>query len=133
MMLQASWRGAQVEIGTYLVADPESLGLVEPGEGPLDDPASLPQAGTMGRALTGDLRCDAAGPEEAPVLALAQHLNDAPRRSPVIRRQPLPPRRTNRQQRRHTFPQVIRHRISRHPTDPADATPNCHVTQRISF
>ncbi|MDQ0840495.1 hypothetical protein QFZ68_000175 [Streptomyces sp. V1I6] len=62
-----------------------------------------------------------------PAHALAQHVNDAPQRSTVIRRQPpgipLPPRRTSRQQRSHTFPQVIRHKISRHPTDPADANP----------
>lgn len=51
-----------------------------------------------------------------PAHALAQHVDDAPQRSPVIRRQPprkpMPPGRTSRQQRNHTLPQVIRHKIS---------------------
>ncbi|EFE72176.1 predicted protein [Streptomyces viridosporus ATCC 14672] len=29
---------AEVEVGSYLVADPEAFELVEPGEGSLDDP-----------------------------------------------------------------------------------------------
>ncbi len=36
-------------------------------------------------------------------------------------------------QRSHTFPQAIRHKITRQPTDPADTTPNCHAQQRASF
>ena len=59
-----------MQVGAYLVADAESLELVEPGEGALDDPAGLPQAGTMGCALAGDLRCDAAGPEQAAVFVV---------------------------------------------------------------
>ncbi len=53
----------------------------------------------------------------SPAHALAQHMNDGPQRSPVVRRQPpgipIPPRRTSRQQRSHTFPQVTRDKISR--------------------
>ena len=59
-----------MEVGAYLVADAESLELVEPGEGPLDDPAGLAQAGAVGGAFAGDLRCDAAGPEKAAVLVV---------------------------------------------------------------
>jgi hypothetical protein len=36
-----------MEVGTYLVADPESFELVEPGEGALDNPSCLAQAGAM--------------------------------------------------------------------------------------
>jgi hypothetical protein len=57
-----------VEIGSYLVADPEAFELVEPGEGPLHNPAGLAQAGAMRDTSTGDLRGDAAGPEDAAVL-----------------------------------------------------------------
>jgi hypothetical protein len=56
-----------VEVGAYLVADPESFELVEPGEGPLDDPSGLAESGSMCSAFSGDLRCDAAGPEKAAV------------------------------------------------------------------
>jgi hypothetical protein len=57
----------EVEVGAYLVADPESFELVEPGEGPLDDPTGLAQSGTMSGAFAGDLRFDAAGPEQPTV------------------------------------------------------------------
>lgn len=59
-----------MKVGAYLVADSESLELVEPGEGPLDDPAGLAQAGAMGCVLAGDLRCDAAGPEKPAVFVV---------------------------------------------------------------
>ena len=45
-----------MKVGAYLAAYSESLELVEPGEGPFDDPAGLAQAGAMGCALAGDLR-----------------------------------------------------------------------------
>lgn len=65
-----------------------------------------------------------------PAHTLAKHVNDAPQSSTVIGRQPprvaVPTRRTNRQQRSNTFPQDIRHTISRHPTDPADTTAQGH-------
>jgi len=59
-----------VEVGAYLVADPKALELVEPGEGPLDDPAGLAQTRSVWDASAGDLRGDAAGPEDAPVLVV---------------------------------------------------------------
>lgn len=59
-----------MKVGAYLVADSESLELVEPGEGPLDDPAGLAQAGAMDCALAGDLRCDAASPEKPAVFVV---------------------------------------------------------------
>lgn len=59
-----------MEVGAYLVADSQSLELVEPGEGPLDDPAGLAQSGNVGCALAGNLRCDATSPEEAAVLVV---------------------------------------------------------------
>ncbi len=40
-----------MEVDAYLVADPEALELVEPGEGALDDPAGPVQTGAMGGAL----------------------------------------------------------------------------------
>jgi hypothetical protein len=33
-----------MEVGVYLVADAQAFELVEPGKGPLDDPAGLAQA-----------------------------------------------------------------------------------------
>lgn len=48
-----------MEVGSYLVADPEGLELVEPCEGPLDDSPGLAQTGAVGGALAGDLGCDA--------------------------------------------------------------------------
>lgn len=51
-----------MEVGSYLVAGPQAFELVEPGEGALDDPAGLAQAGPVGGALAGDLRrCRAHG------------------------------------------------------------------------
>jgi hypothetical protein len=32
-----------MKVGAYLVTDPQAFELVEPGEGPLDDPAVLPR------------------------------------------------------------------------------------------
>lgn len=49
--------------GAYLVADPESFELVEPGEGPFHDPAGLAQAGSVWGAASGDLRCGSPSPE----------------------------------------------------------------------
>ncbi|KUN57832.1 hypothetical protein AQJ46_45750 [Streptomyces canus] len=61
---------SEVEVGAYLVADLESLELVEPGEGPLDDPAGLAQSGAMRGAFPGELPCDAAGLEKPTVLVV---------------------------------------------------------------
>lgn len=59
-----------MEVCAYLVADPESLELVEPGERPLYDPTRLSQPGAMGGAFASELRCDAAGPQKSAVLVV---------------------------------------------------------------
>lgn len=59
-----------MEIGSHLVADPQEFELVEPGEGPLDDPPGPTQAGSVGVALACDLRRDAANAEEPPVFVV---------------------------------------------------------------
>lgn len=56
-----------MEAISYLVADPEPFELVGPGEGALDDPPGLAQAGAVGSALTRHLRRDAADPEQASI------------------------------------------------------------------
>jgi hypothetical protein len=61
---------SEVEVGPYLVADPEAFELMEPGEGSLDDPSGLAQAGSVGGALAGDLRRDTASSEQASVLVI---------------------------------------------------------------
>jgi hypothetical protein len=55
-----------VEIGTFRVADRESFDLVEPGEGLLVHAAGLAQVRAVGN-FAGDLRADAAGPDQSPV------------------------------------------------------------------
>jgi hypothetical protein len=59
---------AEVQVGAYLVADTQALELVEPGEGPLDHPAGLTQAGTVGDASTGNERLDPTPPQQAALL-----------------------------------------------------------------
>ncbi len=59
-----------MEVGAYLVAGPESFELVEPGGGPLDDPACLAQPVAVRDASAGGLGCDAAGSEDAAVLVV---------------------------------------------------------------
>ena len=54
-----------MEVGSYLVADPQAFELVEPGEGALDDPPGPVKAGSVGGALAGDLRRDPMSAEEA--------------------------------------------------------------------
>lgn len=39
-----------MEVGAAFVADPQSFEVVEPGEGALDDPAGLAQAGAVSAA-----------------------------------------------------------------------------------
>lgn len=56
-----------MEVCTYLVADPESFELVEPGEGSLDDPAGLAESGAVKCAASGDLGRDPAGADQTPV------------------------------------------------------------------
>lgn len=57
-----------MEIGSALVAGAEPSELVQPGEGALNDPAHLAQAGTVGDAASGDQRLDAPIPQQAAVL-----------------------------------------------------------------
>ncbi len=59
-----------MEVGAYLVADPQSFELVQPGEGPLHHPAGPAQPRAVRDTSAGDLRCDAASPEDAPVLVV---------------------------------------------------------------
>ncbi len=59
-----------MEIGAYLVADPQSFELVQPGEGAFHDPAGLAQTGAVRDTASGDLGCDAAGSEDAAVLVV---------------------------------------------------------------
>ena len=58
-----------MELRSALVADSESLELVEPGEGALDDPAHLAQPGAVWDPATGDHRLDAAFPQQASYLS----------------------------------------------------------------
>ena len=51
-------------------ADQESATAVEPGEGALDDPALLSEAGSMFGLAARDDRLDAALPDEAAVLVV---------------------------------------------------------------
>lgn len=53
-----------MKVGAAFVADPQSFELVKPGEGALDDPAGLAQAGTVGDAAPRDERLDATLPQQ---------------------------------------------------------------------
>jgi len=59
-----------VDLVAAVVADEQSFGLVQPGEGALDDPAIAAQAGAVRGAATGDLGFDAAAAQFAPVLVV---------------------------------------------------------------
>jgi hypothetical protein len=58
-----------LDLGGAVVADEESVALVEPGEGALDDPAVAAEAGAVAAVAASDHRLDAALPDELPVLA----------------------------------------------------------------
>jgi hypothetical protein len=68
IMLQASSTRRWWSSARCAVAYSESLELVEPGEGALDDPAHLSQPGAMRDTETGDHWLDAAFPQQATVL-----------------------------------------------------------------
>jgi hypothetical protein len=51
-----------VEVGPAFVADPQTLELVEPCEGPLDNPAGATEPGTVCDAAAGDEWLDATLP-----------------------------------------------------------------------
>lgn len=53
-----------------VVADEQSLVVVEPGEGALNDPARAAEAGAVPGLATSDLRFDAAGAQLAAVLVV---------------------------------------------------------------
>jgi hypothetical protein len=59
-----------VDLVAAVVADEQSLELVQPGEGALDDPAVAAEAGAVLGLAAGDLGRDPAGAELAPVLVV---------------------------------------------------------------
>ena len=59
-----------MDVGSAFVASPQSSEVVQPGEGSLDDPAQLAQTGAVSVAAAGDLWCDAALAQQAPVLVV---------------------------------------------------------------
>ena len=59
-----------MDVVAAVVADKQSLELVEPGEGALNDPARAAQAGAMLGPAAGDLGLDPALPELTPVLVV---------------------------------------------------------------
>jgi hypothetical protein len=59
-----------VDLVAAVVADEQSLVVVEPRERPLDDPAGTSEPGAVFGLTTRDLRCDPAGTELAPVLVV---------------------------------------------------------------
>ena len=59
-----------VDLVAPVVADEESLVVVEPGEGALDNPADTSQSGAVFGLAAGDLGFDPAGAELAPVLVV---------------------------------------------------------------
>jgi hypothetical protein len=59
-----------VDLGAAVVADEESLELVEPGEGAFDDPADAAESGAVLGLAAGDLGGDAAAAEFATVLVV---------------------------------------------------------------
>jgi hypothetical protein len=59
-----------VDLGAAVVADEEPFEVVQPGEGPLDDPAGAAEAGAVLGLAAGDLGADPAAAELAPVLVV---------------------------------------------------------------
>lgn len=57
-----------MKVRASFVADTDALELVHPGEGALDNPAHLAEAGALSGTASGDQRFDAALPEQAAVL-----------------------------------------------------------------
>jgi hypothetical protein len=72
-----------------------------------------------------------------PPHALAQDVDDAPQSDTVIHglppREAMPPRRLGRKQRGYPLPQVVRHKISQHPAEPAHHDPQLPADTPISF
>lgn len=59
-----------MDLGATVVADEQSLEVVQPGEGALDDPAGAPEPGAVLGLTAGDLRLDSELPDEAAVLVV---------------------------------------------------------------
>lgn len=59
-----------MDLVAAVVADEQPLEVMQPGEGALDDPAGAAEAGAVRGLTTGDLGCDAAAAELAPVLVV---------------------------------------------------------------
>jgi hypothetical protein len=59
-----------VDVVAAVVADEQSLELVEPGEGALDNPACPSESGAVLGLAAGDLGLDPELPEKAPVLVV---------------------------------------------------------------
>jgi hypothetical protein len=59
-----------VDLVAAVVADEQSLVVVQPGEGALDDPADAAEPGAVLGLTASDLRLDVAGAELAPVLVV---------------------------------------------------------------
>jgi hypothetical protein len=59
-----------VDLAATVVADEQSLVVVEPRERPLDDPAGTPEPGAVFGLAARDFGADAAAPELAPVLVV---------------------------------------------------------------
>ena len=59
-----------MDVLAAVVSDEQPFELVEPGEGALDDPSVAAQASAVFGLAAGDLRCDPASAELAPVLVV---------------------------------------------------------------
>jgi len=59
-----------VDLCAAVVADEQPLEVMQPGEGALNDPAGAAEPGAMLGPAAGDLRCDPAPAELAPVLVV---------------------------------------------------------------
>jgi hypothetical protein len=69
---QAAGEGEEafVDVAATVGADEESAAVVEPGEGALDDPAALTEAGAVVGLAAGDDGLDAAASDESAVLVV---------------------------------------------------------------
>lgn len=59
-----------MNLGSAVVADEQSLEVVQPGEGALDDPAHATEPGAVLGLAAGDLGCDPELEKQAPVLVV---------------------------------------------------------------
>jgi hypothetical protein len=59
-----------VDLGSAVVAEEQSLEVVQPGEGPLDDPTYAAESGAVLGLASSDLWCDPPGSELAAVLVV---------------------------------------------------------------